>query len=157
MPGTVAGPSGHFQNPPDLALIFAGTAILTLTLAAGFSNRDQRAASFAQPTVVEAVVVDPHLRTGGGGHSCQPQFRYEIQSAVRVTQLPTSNPRSCYDEGQIVPLTVDGANPDRISDLASERYARQVHSTSLGLGGLFLVGGGLWRWQRLGGAAKSGA
>ncbi|MDA0268178.1 MAG: hypothetical protein O3A14_14775, partial [Cyanobacteria bacterium] len=111
------------------------------------------AASFAQPTVLEAVVVDPYPRTEGGGNSCQPLFRYEIQGAVRVTQLPTSNPRSCYDEGQTVLLTVDGANPDRISDPASERYARQTYSTSLGLGSLCLIGGGLWRWQRLGRAA----
>ncbi|MGK7888803.1 MAG: hypothetical protein AB4042_05670, partial [Leptolyngbyaceae cyanobacterium] len=74
-------------------------------------TKDLRVASFIEPIVVDAIVVDAHIRREGGGQWCRPIFRFEVNGKTWTTQIPSSNPQSCYIDGDTVALTVDTTNP----------------------------------------------
>lgn len=150
MPGASPGPPRHSHFPPDKALLSAGLVMLALVLAHEVTSSHLRVMNFADPMTVEAIVLDSHIRREGGGQTCQPIFRYEVNGEPWTTQLPTANPQSCYTDGYTVPLTVDAANPHRIADRASERYAQQGRYGSLAMVSAMLGIGGWLRWRKLG-------
>ncbi|MDB9429680.1 hypothetical protein PN482_12435 [Microcystis aeruginosa CS-555/01A07] len=138
----------HFHKSPELALFAAGIVILGMLIVYEIANKDMRAASFAKPIIVDAIVTDNYIRHQGGGQQCQPIFRYDLNGKTWITQLPLSNPQSCYKNGSTVSLTVDAASPQRITDAVSERYAKQSRYNSLALASVLLVSSGWLRWWK---------
>lgn len=147
MPGASPGPPRPSQPTPDRALLSAGLVLLTVLLVHDLRFRHLRGAHFVEPRTVEAIVLDAHIRREGGGQTCQPIFRYEVNGKPWTTQLPTANPQSCYTNGRTVPLMVDAAHPQRIADAASERYARQRRYSGLALASILVGLGGWLRWR----------
>ena len=141
-------PPRHPRVSPDQTLLYAGVVILVVIIVHEIITKDLRVANFAEPITVDAIVIDPHIRRQGGGQICQPVFRYELDDKMWVAQLPSSNPRSCYRKDSIVSLSIDIANPERVSDTASERYAQQSWYSTLVMATVMLVSGGLLWWRK---------
>jgi hypothetical protein len=133
---------------PHVSLLFASVVILGVVIAYEFATKELRVANFTAPITLDAIVIDGHIRNEGGGQTCQPIFHYELNGKMWTTQLPASNPRSCYIKGSIVALKVDTLNPRRISDQASEIYSQRSRNTSLAIALVLAISGGLLRWRK---------
>lgn len=131
-----------------VTLISGGALVLALLLIFDLLNNPLRPSGFEQPTQVQATVTDTGERKEGGRATCQPTFRFTLDGQLHTQKLPVSTPRSCYPPGRLVPITVDAADPARLTDPGNAQHRNDAWAGGLMLGGGLLITGLAMWWRR---------
>lgn len=150
MPGTGLGPPSGFGTSAQRALITGGLALAVVVVLTALVNRGAQSGSFANPIIVDAVVVEQGMANSGGATRlrCRPVYRFDWQDGVRTASPSTQDAASCVVEGSTVRIVVDAADPTRVADPAAERSVSRALLIAAIVAAVMIVVGTIIAWKR---------